>query len=261
MRLRAQHAPLFAIFALILLLAGCLGDAGAQGGASNQSLQKQAQGNVSDGKAVPQAKAGAPPAAPIFGSPLMDTSALKNATPSQKLIVQVLSSYRLGDEESLDRVDELLALGPESADDLLELSRNNNPYAKWSALYAFSVVSHKVDEGQRQKIIQRLEQMAQNDAEPGLRVRAGSLLLSLGQKSGFEPVILSLNETNELFASQPPRAICTWADYSLQTYSGQNFGPACTRNGRMDDSIQKWENWWTENKDALQWNGTGFSVK
>lgn len=242
MALKGQILLLFALAASMLLLFGCIDGA--------ETSQPNGQENAAEGLPQPSVKPDAEPAAP-----LVNVSAFPSANANQRLIKEVVGSFEDGNEETLNNVSKISALGPDAIDDILPLLKQDNSYAQWAGLEALGPIITQADAGQQEKIKQALLPLLES-RKPSIRAYAAYALLYLGEKKALPVMVELLGNTDRLLASEPPAQICNVANSALVRHTNEDFGFGC-RQGWLDAGAKaKWDKWREEKGGELEFDAT-----
>lgn len=187
--------------------------------------------------------------------PLVDVSGYKTATSNQRLIRDVVGSFR-ADEESYNNASRLSSLGTDAIDDVLPLLGKKTIHEQWAGLTALGTLLPKADSAQREKIRLALLPLL-SDGKASVRTYAASELLYLGEKSAIPVMIGSLNVTSRLFASEPPLQVCEAANEALVRHTEKDFGFSCSQFEFDANALGKWKSWWAAAEGSISFDSEG----
>lgn len=179
----------------------------------------------------------------------------------QDLIDDVVEGYDEEDQETYNRVEEIVDLGPDSIPLLLDLLDEDDIYSKWTAIYCLSRVGYDEDSEVRNDIIDELKKEFTNTS-PSIATMAAGVAVAFGDKSGVPVLIDSLDNQDMLFLTEPPMLVCQYSHDTLSAYFPKHdFGDSCNWETTDEDSNEEVVTWWSANQSSLKWNDKDKTYK
>ncbi len=111
---------------------------------------------------------------------------------------------------------------------------------RYAAIMGLSAIAKEYD--MKETAVSVLKQKLK-DQDISIKIIASSLLLSFGEKDGFDILIDNIDSEEMLRPSEPPMPISQKCLDTLRIYTGKDFSEK-----------SEWSLWYKDNKEKLKWN-------
>jgi len=158
-------------------------------------------------------------------------------------ILEAISSYKFSISE-FETIEKIKTFEEKAILPLADLINDPKKETRYIAFIALSGLTNQLPE-KRSEIISYLK-TGLTDSDPTIRVQVAQLVLIWGEKDALPVLIEALDSKEIMVPSEPMTPLAFYAHLILTQHTEQDFG--------FDKT--KWQNWWQENKDLLNWNKT-----
>ena len=165
----------------------------------------------------------------------------------------ILSSTSYDDPKRFEKAKQLAALGPAAAPTLLRVLEGDDGSKSEAAAYALSRVVFDSDEKTRRAVGAGLKGHF-DDENDFVRETSAGVSVALGDSSGI-PVLIEYLRYEEMNPwTDPPEPYGAYAIAVLKAFTKEDFGyDPYAPSSENEGPIQKWGEWWGDNKDRLVW--------
>lgn len=165
------------------------------------------------------------------------------AADAAAVVSEVVGGFDTAEPSSFDRVEELVALGPEALAEVRALVERDELSTRWAGVYTLVRLHDEVEGDERTAVVADLEGLLDDPAVTVRTMAAGGLTL-MGERSGIPVLIDGLSEEGTLAYSEPPKLVASYAQRVLAHYTGPELGA----------DARRWRTWWEEHGKHLVWS-------
>lgn len=156
----------------------------------------------------------------------------------QQVVAETIKSFDPADPLSFLAIQNIIDLGEEAVDPLLDLVNSPNIIDQWAAVVGLSALREDLE--QQEGIAQVFRNMYESEFLT-IRLQAAASNAQYGDLSGG-PVLLEGLKSGEIMSfMEPPTPTAVFANRVLEWVSGEDYGFAENKQ----EAIIKWERWWT----------------
>lgn len=150
-------------------------------------------------------------------------------------VATLVKEYSNEDIVSMQQLDLLVMEGDSSIEVMRPYIANEDPKARWLAVYVIGRVS---DESS----VQVLLPLLQDDSEI-VRISAAGTLANKGYVEALPVLIEGTQSTEYITYMHPERSIATFSQEVLAAYTQQEF-----------TEYQEWQDWWQKVENTIRWD-------
>ena len=160
---------------------------------------------------------------------------------TKKKINEIINKYDGIHPFTFD-LDGIIAIGEPAIPVLAEMLENDSADVRWAAVIGLGALGYELNLSE--KVLPHLKKALEDD-DVNVRVRSAEFVMAFGDKSGIPVMIDALDSDNMVHPTDLPTPIPNQVVFVLGMYTGQEFSVL---------EKEEWQDWWSENKDTLEWN-------